>query len=48
MKPLDMDKALGVIWMFLVASGVIVSLLWYSGNIPLKPQEQSSIYLQQH
>jgi tryptophan-rich sensory protein len=41
---MDIDKALGVIWMFLVATGVIVALLWYSGNIPLENQEQSTIY----
>lgn len=44
MHHLDMNKSLGVIWMFLVAAGVILGLLWYAGTIPLQLDDQMISY----
>lgn len=44
MQHMDMDRALGVIWMFVLATSVIVGLLWYSGTIPLRLQDRTISY----
>lgn len=41
---MNMDRALGVIGMFLVAAGVILGLLWYAGTIPVRFGDQMISY----